>query len=139
MKFKTLGSKYLVKLEKDEEIIASLTQFCKEQNISAGTISAIGAFNKATIGWYELSSKSYHWLDFSGNLEVISLTGNVALLENEPMLHIHCVISNEQLQCFGGHLKEGVVGVTLEVVIEKLEGEIERKMDEEIGLNLLDL
>jgi predicted DNA-binding protein with PD1-like motif len=72
-------------------------------------------------------------------LEITSLNGNVTLLEGQPFLHLHTTITNEQLQGFGGHLKMAIVGPTLEVVIEKLESQVQRKMDEEIGLNLFHL
>ncbi len=137
MKFKKVGQKYLIKLERGEEVIKTLTQLCQSHQINFGTVSGIGGFHQVILGWYELSSKSYHWKDFLGNLEVTSLNGNISILDGQPFLHIHCTISDESFHGFGGHLKEGRVGVTLEVVIEKSEGEMTRKMDEEIGLNLL--
>lgn len=137
MKFKKIEQKYLIRLERGESIVESLTKFCQEQAINFGTISAIGGVDQATLGWYELTTKSYHWKDFSGNLEVVSLTGNIALLDQAPFLHIHTVIADENYQSFGGHLKEAKVAVTLEVIIEKLEGKVERKMEDEIGLSLL--
>ncbi len=95
MQFRKFGEKYLIRLGKAEEIITTLTKFCQDEGINFGTISAIGGVDQITIGWYELKTKSYHWRDFSGNLEVTSLTGNIALLDNQPFLHIHTVISNE--------------------------------------------
>lgn len=139
MNFKQIGEKYLVKLDKGEVVVEILTKFCQEQQIKNGLISGIGGVSSATLGWYEVETKSYHWIDFSGHLEVTSLNGNVALLKGQPFLHLHATITNEQLQGFGGHLKEARVGVTLEVVIERLDGELSRKMDDEIGLNLLEV
>lgn len=146
MTFKKIGSKFLIRLEKDQEITTELTNFCQDQNINFGTISAIGGATHVTLGWYQLSdeqnsstSKSYHWQDFSGNLEVVSLTGNVSLLDGKPFLHIHCVVSNESFQCFGGHLKSGLVAATLEAIIEPSDVKIERQMDSNTALNLLKL
>lgn len=139
MQFKALGAKYFLRLVKGEEIVETLTSFCQSQNIQFGTISGIGGASQVTLGYYNLEEKAYHWQDFSGHLELTSLTGNVALLNNEPFLHVHTVISNQTFQCFGGHLKEGMVGGTLELVIEKMEGPVERTLDEETGLKLLNL
>jgi len=41
------------------------------------------------------------------------------------------------IKFFGGHLNEAVVSATCEVIIEKIEGSIEREFDKETGLNLL--
>ncbi|MBI2011959.1 DNA-binding protein [Candidatus Daviesbacteria bacterium] len=139
MRHKQFGSKFVVKLEKGEEVISSLTKFCEDNQIFLGYLSGIGAVNKATIGSYELSTKTYHWKDFSGSLEVTSLVGNITFLDNKPFIHVHINISDENLTIFGGHLREATVGVTLEIFIEKIDGRIIRKMDNEIGLNLLDL
>lgn len=139
MQFKKIEDNYFIKLKRGENIVEILTKFCQQEQIKFGTISAIGGIDQATLGWYELAIKSYHWKDFSGNFEVVSLTGNVVLLNGQPFLHLHTVFSDESHQAFAGHLKEARVAVTLEVVIKKIAAEVERKMDDEIGLNLLDL
>lgn len=136
MKFLKSANKYLVKLERGEKIIETLTQLAKNEDIKLGLITAIGAVDEITLGYYELSTKSYHWQEFKGDLEVTSLNGNITLLANEPFLHIHMTISDENLLSHGGHLKEGKVAVTLEIVVEVLEGQLEREMDDAIGLNL---
>lgn len=139
MKFVKDKSRYILKLERGEEVVESITSFAKQEGIDNALVSAIGAVDKITLGFYELKTKSYHWRDFTGDLEVTSLTGNITLLEGSPFLHAHLTIADENLNSFGGHLKEARVGVTLEVIIEKLDSNISRKMDREIGLNLLDL
>src|SRR3989344_5665462 len=126
MQLKVINNGFLIKLEKGEEVVKTLSQVSRENNISSGWINGLGAFSSATIGYYELITKSYHWSDFSGDLEVVSLVGNIAILDNGPILHLHICISDEKLNCFGGHLKEGIVGGTLELMIEKIDKEIER-------------
>ncbi len=139
MSFKKFGLKYILTIDKGEEVINAITKFAKKENIKLATFSGIGAVSSATIGYYELSTKSYRGKDFSGNLEVTSLLGNIAILKGEQFVHSHITISDENLNVFGGHLKQAVVGVTLEVVVELIDGEIERKFSDEIGLNLLDI
>src|SRR5258708_7560577 len=111
MKFKRFDQNYLIKLERGEVVVKTLTQFCKDNEIKFGIITAIGGIDQITLGWYELVSKAYRWKDFAGNLEVTSLSGNIALLDDQPFLHIHCTISDEEFKGFGGHLKEAKVGV----------------------------
>lgn len=139
MKVKQVGQKFLIVLEMGEEVINSLTNFSKEYKINFGSFQAIGAVSFAAIGNYEVDKKTYHWKDFKGNLEVTSLLGNIASLDGKIVIHTHINISDENFNCFGGHLKEALVSGTLEVVVEVNDELIERKFNDEIGLNLLDI
>jgi len=54
-------------------------------------------------------------------------------------IHAHIVVSDREMKAIGGHLKQGVVAATCEVVLHVFDGEIKRYSDEEIGLELLDI
>ena len=138
MQFVKDKDNYILRLEKGEEIISTLTQFCKEENITTGFFSGIGAILSAELAFYNLFKKEYELKELSETHEIASLTGNIALVENSPFVHIHCVLSNNKFECFGGHLKNGVVGATCELYLAKETTTIERKFDEKIGLKLLD-
>lgn len=129
---------YVVRLEKGERLVEKLTEFCKEKNIHSGIFNGIGAVLEAEIGFYNLGKKVYEYKKFDQVLELASLIGNVALVDGEPSIHIHVVVSDQNLQCFGGHLKEATVGATCEIYMTDFELELARKFDSEIGLNLLD-
>jgi len=138
MQYRKSKNAFLIRLMKGEEIISSLTKFLTAQKISSAYFSGIGAVQKATLGFYNLKKKKYIWRKFS-ECEVVSLIGNVSLLNGKPFIHAHLVISDNKYSCYGGHLKDAVIGATLEIVLKKLSGKAERKFDREIGLNLLDL
>lgn len=139
MKSKKVGQSYIVKLEKDDKVIETLTLFCKENQIYSGNFSGIGAVKQTTVGYYELATKSYHWRDFLEDHEVSGLLGNVTMVGNEVFLHAHINLSNKNLEVFGGHLKEAIVAVTLEVRLDVLKGKVKRVFDDEIGLKLMDI
>ena len=82
-------------------------------------------------------SKEYEFQDFSGDLELVSLQGNIALADDKPMLHMHAVVGNERLETVGGHFANGVVGGTVEIFITTFEQTFERVHDETIGLKLI--
>ncbi|HZJ77881.1 MAG TPA: DUF296 domain-containing protein [Clostridia bacterium] len=42
MKFKRLGDTYVVRLNKDEDIVGSISELCKVEGIKLATLSAIG-------------------------------------------------------------------------------------------------
>lgn len=128
---------YLIRLLKDEKIQETLTKFCQEHKIYAATFSGIGAVQEAEVGFYHLDQKQYHFQKIAQPMEIVSLLGNVSLVENNPFLHIHITLGKEDLTCMGGHLKEATVGATCEIFLSPLQEKIERVYDEEIGLKLL--
>ena len=139
MKFTKNKSGYIVRLERGEQLISTLTQFFLEQNLNSGSLQAIGAAESAELGFYHLNRKEYAWKKFDSLMEIVSLTGNIALVEDKPFLHVHCVLSNENYETIGGHLKEATIGATCEVFVIQNEIGITREFDGKTGLKLLDL
>lgn len=127
-----------MRLIKGEEIISTVTQFCKSQNIMSGELLGIGAVEKAELGFYYLDRKEYEWRKFENPMEIVSLTGNIALVDGEPFLHIHTVLSDSNFQTVGGHMKEGVVGATCEIYLNKFETNLTRIFDDITGLKLIE-
>lgn len=137
MQFKRTDNTYIIKLEQNEFVIETLTNFCQAEGIKNASFQGIGAAKDVTCGYYELTGKEYHFTDYPDLVEVVSMTGNVTLKEGDPFLHVHALFTDPQNQAFGGHVKEMIVGVTLEVVMHVYSTSIERKLDEEIGLWLM--
>ncbi len=137
MKYTSSEKGYILRLSKGEKIIETLTQFCEDQNIHSGLFHGIGAVENPELGYYHLDRKEYEFRTIEKMLEIVSLTGNVALVDGEPFLHIHTVVSDNTFQTYGGHLKEGTVGATCEIYLTNFGIDIERKFDESTGLKLL--
>ena len=137
MKYKKTKNGFLIILEKDEKIIESLTNFCKQQKIKGAKISALGAVLKVDISYYSLKDYKYHSKEFIGEFEVLNITGNVSVVGEKPFCHLHITIS-ENFNAFGGHLNEAIVGPTLEIFLN-IEEKLERKYDENVKLKLLNL
>lgn len=138
MQFTKSKNSYVIRLEKGEKIIESLENFCTSNSVKTANLWAIGAVLSAELGFYHLSKKDYTFKKFNSPLEIASLIGNVSQVDNKPFLHIHAVLSDENFICYGGHLKEAVVGATCEVHLVDFETKLQRKYDSEIGLKLLD-
>jgi predicted DNA-binding protein with PD1-like motif len=137
MKSRKVDRCFIMRLEKGEEVMKALRGFLLKEKISSAAFKGIGALQHATIGFYDLSKKKYYWQDFR-ECEALSLSGNASLLKKGLFIHAHIVLSDSTFCCYGGHLKEAVVGATLEIVLQPFKA-IERKFDRETGLNLLDL
>ena len=139
MKLKKAANTYIIRLEKGEEIIESLTKFCEDNNIKAGRISGIGGTNDVDIKYYDLENKEYLSENFYGKLyEIVSLDGNISLVEGKPFIHLHIGLGNSEHHMFGGHLSRAIVVPTCEIFVNVIDEPIRRKIDEEFGLNFWD-
>lgn len=139
MHYRNVEQGYLIRLSRDEELITSLTTFLKKKNITSGIISGIGAVSEIELGFYNLDEKSYIWRKYTDPMEIASIQGNIALNENQPFVHLHGVFTGRKFNAVGGHIRRATIGATCEININIIDQEISRKLDEEIGLKLLEL
>src|SRR5687767_8449594 len=122
------GFNYLIKLNKGERLSTAIAQFIADTKIEGAWVSGLGATLEATLGFYDLDKKEYHWQTFEGPREVVSLTGNLAFDEQGKMVfHLHGVLSDRQFQTVGGHIKELVAGATLELFVHRAYQPTQRK------------
>lgn len=125
---------YQGNLYKGDDLKKGLTAILKENKITAGIISGIGAVSQARIGYYNSQTKKYEEKTFNENLEVVSLNGNVSIKDGEAFMHMHVVFTDKDLKALGGHLFDAVVYV-FEFCIQSFEGKPHvRKYDDDTGL-----
>ena len=136
MEAKAAGKHWIIRIDKGEEIVATLERFCRDKGIRLGTVSGIGATNRATIGLFKTRTKEYLRKELVGDHEITNLAGNISRMSDEVYLHLHVNLSDSNYHTFGGHLNSAVVSATCEVAIHVLEGEVGREFSEEIGLNV---
>jgi predicted DNA-binding protein with PD1-like motif len=139
MDYKESKGSYFIRLYKDENVFSTLEAFAKERSFSCGTLNGIGALKNCELGFYHLDTKTYDRKLFPEEAELLSLAGNLSLLEGKPFFHIHTVLGASDFSTYGGHLFNADVAVTAEIIFRPLDLEIERTKDEEIGLNLLNM
>jgi len=128
----------VVKLEKGEDLLEALSSIVKKENIKAGFFTGIGALNKVKMGIFV--EGKYKEINMEGELEIVSLLGNVSLKEGKPFVHAHIIVSRRDGAAFGGHLLPGsIISVTCEIFLVKLKEPLERSFDEKLKLYLLNL
>ncbi|MCO4782344.1 MAG: DNA-binding protein [Candidatus Cloacimonetes bacterium] len=132
-----VDDKYLIRLDRNEEILSSLKTICQKHKIKAGKVSGIGAVYDVSLGFYDLPTKFYDSKKFEGEFELLSLSGNISFLDGEPFTHLHMTMSDANYQVFGGHLFSAKIAVTGEIWIVPAEIDVERVQNDEIGLNLM--
>ena len=129
---------HLIKLEKGDELLTSILDYVKKNNISAGFLTGIGALKKGKIGYFDVELNKYLNTKFS-EVELVACTGNIAKNKEtqEPVAHIHIIIADKEGKSFGGHLVEAIVSVTAEIYLVETKPTVFRTKDEETGLFLL--
>lgn len=140
MNFRNDGYNYIVRLERGEELIATLTNLVEDENIPTCWIGGLGACSKVKLGFYDIDRQEYNWQIFDEPMEVLALSGNISWLDGKPTLHIHGSFSKRDFSSVGGHVKSLIVNGTCEIFLHKWDsGKITRSLNSAVGLNLLDL
>ena len=136
MEYKRFGSKILVRIDKDEEILEKVKELALKEKIRLAAVQALGATNSFTVGVYNVAEKKYYANTFSGSFEIVSLTGTINTMNGEFYTHLHMSAGNDKGEVFGGHLNRAVVSATCEMVVDVLDGTVDRAYDPVTGLNL---
>jgi predicted DNA-binding protein with PD1-like motif len=131
---------HVLVLEPGAEAFAAITAFARDKNLKAASLTAIGAFDRATVGWFNAQTKTYEPIEVDEQCEVLSLIGDVATGDDgKASLHIHAVLGLRDGSTRGGHLLKATVRPTLEVVVTETPAHLRRRMRPEIGAALIDL
>ena len=111
----------------------------RAERLEAAQVTAIGAFERATVGWFDRAAKQYRRIPVDEQCEVLSLIGDVAEGQDGPILNVHVVLGPSDGTTRGGHLLEGQVFPTLEVVVTETPAELRKVMHPDLGIALIDL
>jgi hypothetical protein len=130
---------YALVMASGEEAVKELGRWVREHKIDAGSLTAIGAFERAVLGYFDWSKKDYKRIPVEEQVEVLSLIGDVAVSDGKPTLHLHAVLGKSDGSTVGGHLLEGHVRPTLEVTLTEPPSYLRKKKDPETGLALIDI
>jgi uncharacterized protein len=125
--------------DKGDEVVKELTRFAQEHRLLAAHFTAIGALSGVTLGYFDRARKDYTKIPVKEQVEVLSLVGDVAQQDGEPKVHAHIVVGKRDGTAHGGHLVDGLVWPTLELVLTESSQVLARKSDRESGLALIDV
>ena len=136
MEYRRFGNTIVARIDRGEEILAAVREIAGAEHIQLASVSALGATNDFTVGVYNVDEKQYHANDFKGNFEIVSLTGTINTMNGAFYTHLHMSAGNDKGEVFGGHLNRAVVSATCEMVVDVLDGTVDRQYDPITGLNL---
>ena len=129
---------FAVVLETGDEAAKALAAFAKEHRLGGSHFTAIGAFSRAVVAYFDWQTKTYRHIPIDEQVEVLSLVGDVALEDGTPKVHAHLVAGKSDGTAHGGHLIEGQVRPTLEVIVTESPRHLHKRFDPESGLALID-
>ena len=131
---------FAIVFDAGDEVVAGLLDFAREHKLAASHLTGLGACERVTLGFFESERKDYKRIFINEQVEVMSLVGNISLEENgEPKVHAHVVVGKSDGTAHGGHLVEGRVRPTLEIVLVETPAHLRRRTDPATGLALIDL
>lgn len=120
-----------------DEVMGLLREHARKTGLRAAHFTALGAFQETTLAYFDWERKEYDEIPVEEQVEVTSLTGNIGVLDGEPMIHAHCVLGRPDGSAITGHLVDGTVRPTLELFLYAYDAELRRRPDEESGLDLI--
>ena len=121
----------------DDEVVSTLERFAGEQGLDAAHFTAIGAFSRATLGYFSWEQKEYLKIPVGEQVEVLTLAGDIAVQDGKPKVHAHAVLGRRDGSTVGGHLLEACVRPTLELMLTESPAHLRRRHDPQTGLALI--
>ncbi|MBF0107724.1 MAG: DNA-binding protein [Magnetococcales bacterium] len=136
----TSGRHFMGRVNHGEDLLEALNRACRQHDIGLGMVSAIGAVQKGVLGYYNQVQQVYHTIHLDRPLEIVHLSGNISMKDNQPFVHAHAILSDASGQTFGGHLFPGTIVFACETIIHALDGTaLQRQLDPTTGLPLWSL
>ncbi|MGM0557826.1 MAG: PPC domain-containing DNA-binding protein [Myxococcota bacterium] len=126
------------RLEDGEEIVEAITKLCRDHDVEAAEIRAIGDLSEVKLARFDADEKKYV-TDFegAGNFQIVSLNGNVSMLGDEPALRLETLMTVKGPagpQVLSGQLRSGTAR-SCEFVLEIFEDlAMERRLDADSGM-----
>ena len=130
---------FVMVFEKGDEVVEQLLSFARDNDLGGSSFTAIGAFSDVTVAFFDRQTKDYLPIRIDEQVEVLSLIGNIALTDSGPRVHAHVVVGKSDGTAHGGHLLEAHVWPTLEVILTEWPTHLQRQIDEETRLPLINL
>lgn len=145
MKFKAVATRdeerrFVLVLDSGEEASAAIARFARAQAIQGASLTALGAFERATVGWFDVAERAYRKIEVAEQCEALSLIGDIAAGDDgEASLHVHAVLGLRDGSTRGGHLLQAIVRPTLEVIVTESPVSLRRKKRPELGVALIEM
>ncbi len=131
------NTQYILRFDRDEEVMSGLKEFCLQERIKGGYFSGLGACDSVKLALYEFETKKYIEKEFNDELEIDTITGDIAMAGDDLIVHMHGTFSDREYKTYGGHVMNLKVSATCEIMLTTFSTQMNREFDSEICLKLL--
>ena len=129
---------FVAVLDAGDEAFRTITDFANRHSLGGASLTAIGAFERATVGWFDLRAKTYRPIEIDQQCEGLTLLGDIAIGDDgKASLHMHAVLGLRDGTTRGGHFLKGIVRPTLEVTIVETPVHLRRRKQPGLGIALI--
>ena len=133
----TPGRIWVGRLDTGDDLVEEIERVCREKDVRAAWVSAVGAVRRASFAYYEQDERRYLELESTEHHEITGFIGNISIRDDRPFLHAHATFAARSGAAVGGHLLRGCEVFAAEVTIREMIGvELIRTPDEVSGLAL---
>ena len=129
---------YAIILAKGDEVMSGLTDFARQNKVTSASFTAIGAFSRATVAWFDDGRKEFKLVPIEQQVELVSMIGDIALVNDQPSVHTHVAVASSDGTVRGGHVINAFVFPTLELFMTVYPTPLHKESDEATGLKLID-
>lgn len=131
---------FVLILESGEEAFAAIADFAGREKLRGASLTALGAFERAVVGWFDVEAKAYRRIPVDQQCELLSAIGDIAEGDDgNASLHLHVVLGLSDGSTKGGHLLEATVRPTMEVTVVETPAHLRRKKRPDLGVALISL
>lgn len=131
---------FVLILDPGEEAFAAITEFACREQLCGASLTALGAFERAVVGWFDMDTKHYRTIPVEQQCELLSAIGDIAEGDDgKASLHLHVVLGLSDGSTKGGHLLEATVRPTMEVTVVETPAHLRRKKRADLGIALISL
>jgi uncharacterized protein len=129
---------YAVIFGEGDEAFSGLLAFAQKYHVTSAHFTAIGGLSRATLAWFDPKREMFKKIPIDGQVEVLAMIGDIALYQGKPVVHTHMVVGSSDGSARGGHVLSAYVSPTLEVMVTVDPIAMQKRLDPENGLTLID-
>lgn len=143
MKYRLLNTNggvktYVITLFRGDDILSGMTEFAEKEGIKFAQFNAVGAISSGRLGSYDRDRQMYHIYTVKQQAEIVSFVGNIATYNDKPVVHVHMSVSQSDFTVRGGHLFNGIVWPTLEIMVTAFPEGVYKAKEDDTGFVLTD-
>ena len=138
MEYRKIGETYYVRMDRGDEIVKTLLDICRLEDIQSAYYSGIGGCSDVEMQIFIPERGEFETERLEGVLELVALMGNIVSDDEDQLYHhthaLFTYLENGEHKSLSGHMKSSTVLYTAEIELRPvIGGVIRRQFDPETG------